>query len=117
MAKMRIDYKILKELKQIFGDYQVGSEENGRLYFRFGYWQHIDKDLFASVFPAYLSIEQFIVDEDDDTGIAYIYYVWDDRNNKKKWKRKKERDYKLFGWSMLGLVLCILYMLLDKYIF
>jgi|5B_taG_2_1085324.scaffolds.fasta_scaffold62641_2 hypothetical protein len=117
MAKMRIDSKILLKLQEIFGDYQVGSEKNGRLYFRFGYWQHIDINLIKDLFPAYLSIEEFIVDEDDDTGIAYIYYVWDDRNNKKQWNKKKERDYKLFAWSIIGLVVSILYILLDKYIF
>ena len=56
MAKMRIDYKILKKLKKEFGDFEVGAEYDGKLYFRFGYWNHIDKDLFKSMFPAYLSI-------------------------------------------------------------
>ena len=117
MAKMRIDYKILKQIEKDIGDYQIGAEKD-KLYFRFGYWQHIDKDLFASMLPAYLSIEQFIVDEDDDTGIAYIYYVWDDRFRKEEiLKDKKERDFKLFGWSLLGLALCILYIVLDAYIF
>ena len=121
MAKMRIEYKILKKLKKTFGDFEIGAEHNGKLYFRFGYWNHIDKDLFKSMFPSYLSIEEFLVDEDDDCGPLYIYYVWDDRftDNHYKWTNefKQEQKYKLVGWSFIGLAICIIYILLDTYIF
>tara|TARA_R100000458_G_scaffold55593_1_gene59688 strand:+ start:357 stop:713 length:357 start_codon:yes stop_codon:yes gene_type:complete len=118
MAKMRIDYKILKKLKKEFGDFEVGAEYDGKLYFRFGYWNHIDKDLFKSMFPAYLSIEQFLVDDDSDCGPLYIYYVWDDRfRAMDKQEFKREQKYKMVGWSLIGLAICIIYILLDKYIF
>ena len=117
MAKMRIDYKILKQIEKQIGDFQIGAEKD-KLYFRFGYWQHIDKEFFASFLPAYLSIEEFIVDEDDDTGIAYIYYVWDDRFRQEEREHfKREQKYKLVEISLIGLGLSILYILLDQYIF
>ena len=121
MAKMRIDYKILKKLKKEFGDFEVGAEYNGKLYFRFGYWNHIDKDLFKSKFPAYFSIEEFLVEDDDDCGPLYIYYVWDEHvlKNNYRWTNeyKQEQKYKMIGWSLAGLALCILYIIADKYIF
>lgn len=118
MAKMRIDYKILKKLKKEFGDFQVGSDESGKLYFRFGYWNHIDRHVFKSMFPAYLSIEQFLVEDDDDCGPCYIYYVWDDRFTQLDREHfRREQKYKVVGWSLIGLAICIIYILLDKYIF
>ena len=117
MAKMRIDYKILKQIEKQIGDFQIGAEKD-KLYFRFGYWQHIDKDFFASFLPAYLSLEQFLVDDDSDCGPLYIYYVWDDRfRAMDKQEFKREQKYKMVGWSLIGLAICIIYILLDKYIF
>ena len=116
---MRIEVDKLVEIQNITDcQVEVGADENDVITLRFGYWNHIDKDLFKSMFPSYLSIEQFLVDDDSDCGPLYIYYVWDDRfTAMDKQEFKKEQKYKMVGWSLIGLAICIIYILLDKYIF
>ena len=118
MAKMRIDIKTLKKINKEFGPYEIGSDGQDKLYFRFGYWEYIESTKLAALLPAYLNVQAQLVDEDSDCGALWVYNVWDNRfKTEEKHNYKQEQKYKLVSWSLIGLAACVIYILLDKYIF
>ena len=118
MAKMRIDIKTLKKIDKKFGSYEIGSVDENKIYFRFGYWNYIDSEELAKLLPAYLTVRAELVDEDSDCGALWVFNVIDDRFKREEIHNfKQEQKYKLVSWSLFGLAACIIYILLDKYIF
>jgi hypothetical protein len=74
---MRIDFTVFKKIEEWYGsdDFEIGVHNDKALYIRFGYWNQVD-DAFNAFFPDYIGVSEFLVDEDDDTGPAYIYLIW-----------------------------------------
>ena len=74
---MRIDFTVFKKIEQWYGsdDFEIGVHSDKALYIRFGYWDKVDLDAFNSFFPDYIATAEYLVDEDEDTGAAYVYLI------------------------------------------
>jgi|7_EtaG_2_1085326.scaffolds.fasta_scaffold34563_3 hypothetical protein len=92
---MRLEFKYFKRIKKQFGDYEI-SAENNKLCLRFGYWDSIDMDILADILPDYFVIDEELVDDDDDCGPLYCYYIH--RNGSYGYEADLEaQDYDVFG--------------------
>lgn len=72
---MRIEFEILNEIKEKFGDYSINFIRD-RCYLRFGYWQNIDMPKLQELFHDEILVEQSEL-YDDDCGYLYSYTLTD----------------------------------------
>jgi len=72
---MRIEFEILNEIKEKFGDYSINFAGD-RCYLRFGYWQSLDMSKLKDLFHNQILVEQSEL-YDDDCGYLYSYTLID----------------------------------------
>lgn len=72
---MRLDFELLKDINDQLGSFQIGAQSQNVYTFRFGYWRKINVTLLQHLLPVYLSVEENLVDEDEDCGELFNYII------------------------------------------
>ncbi len=88
---MNLDFGKLEEIKNEFGDFNVGRVwgTDNRNYFRFGYWKEVNLEKLQEIVgPSMVIVEHD--DHDEDTGWRYSYMIYDHYEWDQIQKRKQQ---------------------------
>ena len=73
---MRLSIEILEKVANECGTLEVGTGyKQGQLSLRFGHWRKVDFDKLKGILPEHLTVEENLVDEDDECGGELWNYI------------------------------------------
>tara|TARA_R100000900_G_scaffold19246_3_gene15863 strand:+ start:408 stop:668 length:261 start_codon:yes stop_codon:yes gene_type:complete len=73
---MRISIESLEQIANEFTSFEVGTSYRlGSLSLRFGYWRKVDIEKLKRILPKDITVEENLVDEDDECGGELWNYI------------------------------------------